>query len=287
MRNFTVADTLGIVQACFILLPFMFAPGYVAGWTLDLFEFRQRRPVLRLILAVPLTIAICPMLSYLLARFLEPEHWVFYIGMFTACAVLLAKDARRVWLRRAPKYKVTKYEWMALGLLALWGIAAIGSLVDLQIGDRLYPSIVAYDHSVRTAMTAALARHVPPNNPFLANAAPLRYHYLWLLFCSLPMKVIHLAAAVCGVFRRRLVRSGPALHNRARPQVSAASASGHRANNVGRDCACSALPASTSCLRCSLGLGNGYGWLTWSGETTPRSPPGLARYCGCRTTSPR
>ena len=112
--------------------------------------------------------------------------------MFTACAVLLAKDARRVWLRRAPKYKVSKYEWMALGLLALWGIAAIGSLVDLQIGDRLYPSIVAYDHSVRTAMTAALARHVPPNNPFLANAAPLRYHYLWLLFCSLPMKVIHL-----------------------------------------------------------------------------------------------
>ena len=32
MRNFTVADTLGIVKACLILFPFMFAPGYVAGW---------------------------------------------------------------------------------------------------------------------------------------------------------------------------------------------------------------------------------------------------------------
>lgn len=192
MRNFTVADTMGIVKACLALFPFMFAPGYVAGWTLDLFEFRQRRLVLRVILAVPLTIAICPMLSYLLARFLEPALWAFYIVVFTACAVLLAKDAQRVRLRLASKYKFSKYEWMALGLLALWGIAAIGSLVDLQIGDRLYPSIVAYDHSVRTAMTAALARHVPPNNPFLANAAPLRYHYLWLLFCSLPLKVIHL-----------------------------------------------------------------------------------------------
>ena len=43
-------------------------------------------------------------------------------------------------------------------------------------------------------MTSALARHIPPSNPFLANAgAPLRYHYLWLLFCSLPMKLFHLS----------------------------------------------------------------------------------------------
>ncbi|MGO9775817.1 MAG: hypothetical protein ACLPM3_04420, partial [Terracidiphilus sp.] len=78
--------------------------------------------------------------------------------------------------------------------ITLWVAAALGSLDDLQIGDTLYPPIGAYDHSVRTAMTAAIARHVPPANPFFANAAaPLRYHYLWLLFCSLPMKVVHLS----------------------------------------------------------------------------------------------
>jgi len=194
MRNFTVVDTLGILKACFALLPFMFAPGYVAGWALDLFEFRQRRPVLRLILAVPLTIAICPMLSYLLARFLEPGLWAFYIGVSAACVLLLVKEARRAQLRSVSKYTFSMYIWVALGLMALWGMAAIGSLVDLQIGDKLYPPIVAYDHSVRTAMTAAVARHIPPNNPFFGNAAaPLRYHYLWLLFCSLPMKVFHLS----------------------------------------------------------------------------------------------
>ncbi|MGD1214450.1 MAG: hypothetical protein ABR861_05635 [Terriglobales bacterium] len=194
MRNFTVVDTLGILKACLALLPFMFAPGYVAGWALDLFEFRQRRPVLRLILAVPLTIAICPMLSYLLARFLEPGLWAFYIGVSAACVLLLVKEARRAQLRSVSKYTFSMYIWVALGLMALWGMAAIGSLVDLQIGDKLYPPIVAYDHSVRTAMTAAVARHIPPNNPFFGNAAaPLRYHYLWLLFCSLPMKVFHLS----------------------------------------------------------------------------------------------
>jgi hypothetical protein len=53
------------------------------------------------------------------------------------------------------------------------GAAAIGWMVDLQIGDKLYPPIVAFDHSVRTAMTVAIARHVPPNNPFFANARRL------------------------------------------------------------------------------------------------------------------
>ncbi len=183
MRNFTVVDTLGTLKASLALLPFMFAPGYVLGWALDLFEFRQRRPILRLILAVPLTIAICPMLSYLLARSLEPGLWVFHIGMFVASVVLLAKEVRRAQ-RPVSQYTSSKYIWVALGLMALWAVAAVGSMVDLQIGDKLYPPIVAYDHSVHTAMTAAIARHFPPNNPFFANAAvPLRYHYLWLLFC--------------------------------------------------------------------------------------------------------
>src|SRR5208283_3957720 len=194
MQNFTVVDTLGTLKASLALLPFMFAPGYVLGWVLDLFEFRQRRPILRLILAVPLTIAICPMLSYLLARYLEPGLWVFYIVVFAASVLLLVREARRAELLSVSKYASSKYIWVALGLMALWVVAAVGSMIDLQFGDKLYPPIVAYDHSVRTAMTAAIARHVPPNNPFFANASvPLRYHYLWFMFCSLPMKVFNLS----------------------------------------------------------------------------------------------
>jgi len=187
MRNFTIVDTLGILKACIVLAPLMFAPGYVIGWACDLFEFRHRRLVLRFVLAVPLTIAICPMLTYLLARFLEPGLWVFYIGVSAACVLFLGRDAGGVKLQ-----SVSKYIWIALGLTVLWASVALGSLIDLQIGNQLYPPIEAYDHSVRTALIAAVARHIPPSNPFFANAAaPLRYHYLWLLFCSLPMKVFH------------------------------------------------------------------------------------------------
>src|SRR5271166_1778247 len=109
MRNFTVVDTLGTLNACLVLLPLMFAPGYVAGWALNLFEFRQRRPILRLILAIPLSIGVCPMLSYLLARFWEPGLWAFYIGLFAACVLLLALEILRAKVRSVPKYTLSKY----------------------------------------------------------------------------------------------------------------------------------------------------------------------------------
>jgi hypothetical protein len=195
MQNFTEVDTLGTLKACLALLPFMVAPGYVVGWVLDLFEFRQRRPILKLSVSVPLSIAICPMLSYVLARVLTPLLWIFYIGVSAAAILLLAKEARRAKRWPISKHTISRHVWIAFGSVSLWGVVALGSVVDLQIGDQLYPPIIAYDHSVRTAMTVEVARHIPPNNPFFANAAaPLRYHYLWLLFCSLPMKVVHLSA---------------------------------------------------------------------------------------------
>jgi hypothetical protein len=201
MQNFTLIDIFGTLKASLALLPFMFAPGYVAGWALNLFEFRQRRLILRLILAIPLSIGICPMLSYVLGRFLEPGLWAFYVGVSVVWVLLLAKEALR-GMASFSGNTFSRYIWIALGLVALWGVAALGSVVDLEIGDQLYPPIVAFDHSVRTAMTVAVARHVPPENPFFAHAAaPLRYHYLWLLFCSLPMKVLHLSP-------RHVVNSG-------------------------------------------------------------------------------
>ncbi|MFZ1915944.1 MAG: hypothetical protein WAU58_00095 [Terriglobales bacterium] len=191
MQNFTLIDTFGTLNACLALLPFMVVPGYVLGWALDLFEFRQRRTILKLILSVPLSIALCPMLSYLMGRFLQFGLWVFYIGVFAAGVLLLAREFQRAKLR---SISLSKHAWIALGLVSLWAVVAIGSTIDIQIGDQLYPPIVAFDHSVRTAMTVAIAHHIPPENPFFVHAgAPLRYHYLWLLFCSLPMKIFPLA----------------------------------------------------------------------------------------------
>jgi len=104
------------------------------GWRLT-FEFRQRRPILRLILAVPLSIAICPMLSYLLARFVEP-------GSGCSISVCLRPAFccwRRMFVVRAAAG--CKIYLGRVGTGGGVGAAAIGSMVDLQIGDKLYPRL--------------------------------------------------------------------------------------------------------------------------------------------------
>ena len=58
----------------------------------------------------------------------------------------------------------------------------------------LYFSSTAYDYSTRTAFTAAAVRVIPPYNPFFASNPPiaLRYHYFWMLICSLPVRLGHM-----------------------------------------------------------------------------------------------
>ena len=184
--SYTVKDTLGILTATVALAPVLFAPGYLAGWAFHLFDFRQRRPVLRLILGVPLTIAISPIVVYLLARFLPAGLWIFYGASTIGCLWLLARAARTL-----AHSKIPRYTWLGLGMIAGWIMVAIASLVDLQLGTNLYLPIPAFDHATRVAMMGAIERNMPPSNPFFAAnpGIPLRYHYLWILLVSLPSKV--------------------------------------------------------------------------------------------------
>jgi hypothetical protein len=185
-----------VIKACLALFPFLLAPGYVAGWICNLFEFRQRRPIFQFTVAIPLTIAVCPMLSYLLWRFLYPALWLFFIGAFAGLCFHFLRSClllRNTHLLSFFQRRPTKNVGIALAAMVSWVVLAILSLVDLQIGDRLYPSFTAYDHSVRVAFTAAILRHVPPNNPFFVNPSmPLRYHYLWQMLCAVPAKLFQL-----------------------------------------------------------------------------------------------
>lgn len=185
MRNYTIVDVMGTLKACLVLAPVMFAPGYVAGWLGNVFDFRRHSRLLRLALAVPLSIAIAPMISYLLACYIPPGLAAFYLLSTVACVVLLARN-----LKAAESGFELSHKKLLISIFAFWTLAVALLLSDLQIGNQLYPPLAAFDHCVRTAMMASIARHMPPNNPFFANpATPLRYHYLWMLLCGLPMKI--------------------------------------------------------------------------------------------------
>lgn len=84
-------------------------------------------------------------------------------------------------------------------LLIGWTVLAIASLVDLQIGERLYLPAQAFDQSLRSALTAAAFRTgVPPQNPFFypGHGIGMRYYYYWNVLCALPAKLFGLGPRV-------------------------------------------------------------------------------------------
>jgi hypothetical protein len=180
--GYTALDLRDVGVGFLLFGLFAFAPGYVLGWLSNAFEFRRRRLATRLAAAVPLSIGFTPITAYFLWRWGLPLVWIFFGSCGAACAVLLARDARR------NKLHLSRAGRLVLAIAVGWLVVGSLSLVDLQIGNRLYFPVSSYDTSTRTAFTAALSRDgIPPHNPFFfaGQPAPLRYHYFWLIPGSL------------------------------------------------------------------------------------------------------
>lgn len=190
LRNFTVVNILGSIEATFLLTLILFIPGYVVGWLSNVLDFRKRRFAMQASLSTPLAVAVLPILIYLLGRF--PKILWALLGASWLCFFFAVGPVLKRWLpvrnRRLPAAL-----WAGGVFVLAWAIVAIASLVDLQFKHRLYFSSTAYDYSTRAAFTAAAMRAIPPVNPFFAGnpSVPLRYHHFWMLLCSLATHLGH------------------------------------------------------------------------------------------------
>jgi hypothetical protein len=193
LSNFTQTDIVGSVEASLLLTLILFIPGYVIGWLTNVFEFRQRRIITQAMLSTPLAVALLPILVYYVGRY-PTALWAFFGASWITFAVLL----RRTLMGRPGSGlpRIPRAIWIGGSFAVLWSLVAIATLVDLQFKNRLYFSVPAYDYSLRTALTAAATKAIPPNNPFFANipTVPLRYHYFWMLICSLAARLGHIGA---------------------------------------------------------------------------------------------
>jgi hypothetical protein len=186
--NYMLADFIGTLKAALIFPLFVFVPGFVAGFSLDLFRFRARRPLTQFLLSTPLSLAICPICTFLLGRYGGyGAIWAVYGIVWAVFVVMAAKIFR--WPMLIAEFKAGK---AGLLVVAIWVIIAITSLINLQFGEKLYFSVSAYDHCVRAAFTSALTRNIPPSNPYFSafGSVPLRYHYFWMMMCALPAKLL-------------------------------------------------------------------------------------------------
>ena len=189
VHNFMLEDLYGSLKAICLFPIFLFFPGYVIAWLLDLLEFRHRTPAFRVAFSLPLSIGLCPILTYLLGRFGGfTAAWIFYAGAAAFWMALFVFDAR---VRLRPRL-VPEGFGVFLAIVAGWLVISVLSLVDVQIGDRLYFPASVLDYSVRTAFVNSISTTgIPPANPFFMPGHPvvLRYHYFWLMMCSLVNQV--------------------------------------------------------------------------------------------------
>jgi hypothetical protein len=190
LRNFTGTDIAGSVEASLLLILILFIPGYVMGWLTNVFDFRQRRLAIQSLLSTPLAVAVLPILVYWVGRY-PKVLWTILGASWVGFLVLVRPIWKRWKVIGIPR--IPRAVWVGCSFAIIWAVIAIATLVDLQFKGRLYFSVPAYDYSLRTALTAAAARAIPPANPFFASTplVPLRYHYFWMLICSLVVRLGH------------------------------------------------------------------------------------------------
>src|SRR5712691_7050228 len=177
--HFTRDDIAAVVLGTILFAPFLLAPGYLAGWLCNLLDFRRQSRCWKALHSLVLSVSVAPILIFLLGTFASDRAvWAFY-----TVAVLFA--LRDLWMQTPAKSVVPRWAvWTALG----WAVVAWLSGIDLQFGDRLYPSVFAYDLNLRTEVIHGLSLHgLPAVNPlfFPGHSVPLRYHYFWFLPCAM------------------------------------------------------------------------------------------------------
>lgn len=178
-------DDLGATGVAFVLLGlFVVAPGYVLGAWLDVFGFSRRSLPGRLAVGICLSIAVVPVAVYLNWLALPSAPWALCAVCWVALPVLVIRAKRH----GDPRGALSRSRVVVLAAVGGWLVAGALSLVDLQLGQRLYMPLVSYDYTTRAAFTAAIARTgVPPVNPYfyVGHGYILRYHYFWYLLCGL------------------------------------------------------------------------------------------------------
>jgi hypothetical protein len=179
--NYMLQDLISVLKAISLFPIFLLFPGYTIAWLLHLLDFRRRTLAFRLAFAIPLSIALCPIITFTLARYASfTDVWIFYAATALIFCLCCARNLRRPFFP-------TGSRTFAI-VLGIWLAVCLFSLIDLQIGDRLYYPTSALDYSIRTAFVHSIsATGVPPQNPFFqpGHTVPLRYHYFWLMMCSL------------------------------------------------------------------------------------------------------
>lgn len=174
----------------------MVAPGFCVGWATNLLSFRVRPSTDKILLSLPFSVVVSTILANLVGRYFP---FVFVLSIFLASAVTAMSYGIVRWVKNRHVGSMTfhLHAKIAFALAFLWMCVVIGSLVDIQVGHKLYVGTALWDHSVRIAfLNSAIRSGPPPWNPFnfVGHHAVARYYYYWYVLCSYPARLSHISA---------------------------------------------------------------------------------------------
>jgi len=192
VASFTVQDIFGSTVAFFLFTSVFVFPGYVSGWALNLLAFRERCSIVRFVLAIPLSIAISPILFFLSVRLVSSQ---FALGILFALSIAFVIILWHTWKwpgsgrSTEMNSSLKRRQRQVLLIAAGWSVFAILFLVDLQSQGRLWLNSVSYDYSTRVQVIQAITRTgAPPINPSYYPGYPEKLtflYYFWYVLCSL------------------------------------------------------------------------------------------------------
>lgn len=178
--NFTVQDILSAFWGFLIFPCVLIAPGYVTGWFFDLFDFKRRRPLVRLGIGLVLSFAVSPIIFQLTSNLISFGIAIILVAVFTLICIFLVIHNGLIF---EPNTGI--FLWVGVG----WVCFAILSLINIQWGDQLFYSVTSYDQTTRVSVIDAITRTgVPPMNPGYYPGEPVKLtfiYYFWYVICSM------------------------------------------------------------------------------------------------------
>lgn|GEM_PF-2837490 len=107
ITNFMLEDAIGVFIGFILFFLIMICPGYVIGWILNLFDFRERRPFVRYLIANLLSVAISPILFYLTYRIVSRTFtFVAMFGLLAAFVVILLHRSDSLFFLRLGQHLI-------------------------------------------------------------------------------------------------------------------------------------------------------------------------------------
>jgi hypothetical protein len=176
----SIRDILALVGAVAGVGVVLLLPSVSLAWLARLFGARRLRSAVLYPVALIVGYAVLPVADSLAAR---------WLGLDGALAINLALAGHGAWVIAAKGFPWPSRRTLVACAIGVATLIAVS--VDIDIGGRLYPSLLMVDTVKHGAVISAITQTgtVPPFDPFFLREQPSGYYYYYYVVSALTQRL--------------------------------------------------------------------------------------------------